>query len=344
MLSPDQAVGGIYPDPRYVGQLPPRVGPKDATDLLLSCVLCPGDTVVMTAAVRDLHRAYPGQFRTAVNTSAMELWANNPHVIPANQLSKPFATINWGWTTSRTNERPRHLLQIWADELAQRIGAADFPITEFRGDLHLSDAEKQKPACVSGVEPYWVIMAGGKKDCQTKLWPAENWQPVIDRFAGKIKFVQCGVMDVLAAHAPLKGVIDLRGKTTVREFLSVIRHAAGMVCPITFAMHLSAAIDMPSAAAASSPSPPLRPCVVIAGGREPPHMIAYPGHTVLHRVGRMPCTRGGSCWKDFVVDAAHPPNPWEHPHQRCIAPMNGYAACMRQISVDEVCRAIEACL
>ena len=42
----------------------------------------PGDVTVMTAAVRDLHRAHAGQFQTDVRTTAMELWENNPHITP----------------------------------------------------------------------------------------------------------------------------------------------------------------------------------------------------------------------------------------------------------------------
>lgn len=35
---------------------------------------------MLTAAVRDLHLAYPGQFQTDVRTSADSLWENNPYV------------------------------------------------------------------------------------------------------------------------------------------------------------------------------------------------------------------------------------------------------------------------
>jgi hypothetical protein len=40
----------------------------------------PGDIVMLTAAVRDLHFIYPGQFQTDVRTACPELWENNPHI------------------------------------------------------------------------------------------------------------------------------------------------------------------------------------------------------------------------------------------------------------------------
>jgi hypothetical protein len=43
----------------------------------------PGDVLMLTAAVRDLHRAPPGQFQTDVRTSADALWENNQRHPPA---------------------------------------------------------------------------------------------------------------------------------------------------------------------------------------------------------------------------------------------------------------------
>ena len=48
--------------------------------LVLKCNLALGDIVLLTAAVRDLHRCYPGKFATDVRTSFPELWENNPYL------------------------------------------------------------------------------------------------------------------------------------------------------------------------------------------------------------------------------------------------------------------------
>ena len=45
----------------------------------------PGDIVMLTAAVRDLHCCYPGQFQTDVRTSCPALWLENPHLTPLDE-------------------------------------------------------------------------------------------------------------------------------------------------------------------------------------------------------------------------------------------------------------------
>jgi hypothetical protein len=44
--------------------------------LILRSSQSPGDILMLTAAVRDLHAAYPGQFQTDVRTSADAIWEN----------------------------------------------------------------------------------------------------------------------------------------------------------------------------------------------------------------------------------------------------------------------------
>jgi ADP-heptose:LPS heptosyltransferase len=104
-----------------------------------------------------------------------------------------------------------------------------------------------------------------------------------------VAVVQCG--EAGHWHPPLRGVVNLVGRTTLREFIRLMHHADGVLCPVTLAMHLAAAVPV-------KPGwPPLRPCVVVAGGREPAHWEAYPGHQFLSNVGTLPCCAAGGCWK-----------------------------------------------
>ena len=50
--------------------------------LILRNFQSPGDIVMLTAAVRDLHLAYPGRFATDVRTSCPALWEHNPWITP----------------------------------------------------------------------------------------------------------------------------------------------------------------------------------------------------------------------------------------------------------------------
>ncbi len=259
--------------------------------LLLKAHLSPGDTVTLTAVVRDLHRAYPGRFATAVDTTAMELWEHNPYVRNFGRADSSVRTIAMHYPlVNQSNQRPAHFLRGYTDYLE---GELDLPIptSEFRGDVYLSDAEKNSGHQVRDMfgynGPFWMIFAGGKYDFTAKWWSPDFYQAVVDHFRGRIQFVQCG--EAGHWHPSLKGVFNLVGKTSLRQLVRLMYHTAGVVCPVTLAMHLTAAVP--------TKTNRLRPCVVIAGGREPPHWEAYPGHQFLHTVGMLSCCGTGGCWK-----------------------------------------------
>ena len=66
-------------------------------------------------------------------------------------------------------------------------------------------------------EDFWIIVAGGKYDFTAKWWDPRRFQQVVDHFAGRIQFVQCG--EANHWHPRLRGVIDLVGKTDLRQFI-----------------------------------------------------------------------------------------------------------------------------
>jgi hypothetical protein len=49
---------------------------------------------MLTAAVRDLHRACPGQFQTDVRTSADALWEHNPWLTPLREGDPGVETLD----------------------------------------------------------------------------------------------------------------------------------------------------------------------------------------------------------------------------------------------------------
>lgn len=278
--------------------LPVRTAPSlsptrrpQARKLILKNFLSPGDILMLTAAVRDLHAAHPGEFQTAVKTSVPALWENNPHVssfeedADAEVLEMHYPLIN------RSNQAPYHFIHGFAQDLEAKLGVR-IPITRFRGDVHLSNQEKgwmSQVAELGHQGPFWILMAGGKFDFTAKWWNPAWYQRVVDHFRGRIQFVQCG--DASHWHPPLRDVISLVGKTDIRQFVRLMYHADGVVCPVTFAMHLAAAVE-------TKPGRPRnRACVVIAGGREPPQWEAYPHHQFLSTNGALSCCEDGGCWK-----------------------------------------------
>ena len=310
-------------------------------NLLLRNHRCPGDVVVLTAAVRDLHRAHPGQYRTAVDTSCMPLWEHNPFITPMSELGSPDRTIDCDCpAVNLSNRRPLHFVEGAVEDLARQL-EVPIPAGRIAGDIHLSpeEAAMPSPAAAAGHQgPYWIVMAGGKHDLTTKWWDPQFYQEVVDHFAGRISFVQCGARGDW--HPPLRGVVNLVGKTDLRQFIRLVYHADGVLCPVTFAMHLAAAVP-------PRPGGPVaRPCVVIAGGREPPHWEAYPGHRFLHTVGDLDCCASGGCWRTRCQPVGEEV-PDRVPGDHCLRPVTvdhrlRIGQCMAMITPAKVVRAIES--
>jgi ADP-heptose:LPS heptosyltransferase len=303
--------------------------------IILTNFQCPGDIVMLTAAVRDLHALYPGEFVTDVRTSCPDIWLNNPHLTPLNERDAGVEVIECHYPLiHQSNQRPYHFIHGFMEYIGERLGKRIMPL-QFRGDIHLT--EEEQCARFSALDelanqPFWIIVAGGKFDFTVKWWSSSRYQAVVDHFAGKIRFAQVGEKD--HHHPPLTGVVDLRGRTTLREFILLTHHSSGILCPVTLAMHLAAAVET------RNPQFPHRPCVVVAGGREPPHWEAYPFHQFLHSVGMLECCALGGCWRSRVV-AIGDGDLKDHPLNLCTKVVEDLPGCMDMISADDVIRCIE---
>lgn len=175
-------------------------------------------------------------------------------------------------------------------------------------DLHLTDEEKSKNIITDlyGVEKYWVIAPGGKRDCTCKIWDWRKFQEVIDHFEGKLTFVTIGRSDHLIER--LTGVIDLTDKfnDNVRGLIPLIYNAEGCVSGVSFLMHLAAGLyrdvieQDPSDPTSVSRWRQSKPCVSIYGGREPTTFTWYCNHQVLHTNGAFKCCSAGGCWHSRV--------------------------------------------
>jgi len=307
--------------------------------LILRTMQSPGDVLMLTAAVRDLHAAAPGQFQTDVRTPCPGLWENNPHLTPLGEGDAGVELLDMHYPLiHQSNQRPYHFLHGYVQFLEARLGLR-IAVTAFKGDIHLSLEEKRQPppGADEGVpERYWIAVAGGKRDFTAKWWPPASFQKVVEHFQGRLTFVQCG--EGGHWHPPLEGVINRVGKTSTREFVRLMHHADGVLCPVTFAMHLAAAVE-------TRPGrPPLRACVVVAGGREPPHWEAYPHHQFLSMVGMLPCCAEGGCWRSRCQrigdgDEKDVRNVCEYPVQ--VSAELSIARCMQMIAPEDVIRRIE---
>jgi len=266
----------------------------------------PGDTVVLTGFVRDLYHAHSDRFDIFVRTSADELWQHNPYVRPAGALATTavpdvqYYQADYGVGLRQQKHETVHFLRWFHRDFQEKFGL-DVPLTAPWPDIHLSATEATPPVFA---RRYWLINAGGKQDAPTKVWATEHFQTVVDNLrAAGIICVQIGSRASHDQwHPQLTGVIDMVGKTDHRELIRLLKHADGVICGVTYVMHLAAALG--------------RPCVVVAGGREAWWWEAYVRenrglacavplhmpHRYLHTIGLLDCVpHHGGCWKKYVT-------------------------------------------
>jgi hypothetical protein len=99
----------------------------------------PGDIVMLTAAVRDLHRCYPNQFVTDVRTLFLPLWENNPYLTPLEITDRKVKIVDCRYPIFReSNHLPVHFLSGFIEDLNNKLGL-QIKVTEFKGDIHLSN-------------------------------------------------------------------------------------------------------------------------------------------------------------------------------------------------------------
>ncbi len=267
--------------------------PKQKRKVLFKNFQSPGDLVMLSSSIRDLKLSHP-DIEIGVETSCKELWENNPYLVPYGSMKKGDPGVEFYKAEypliHESNEGQYHFIhgfRKWMeDNLKLKIKA-----TKFKGDIHISEEER---GWISQIEEmgikdrFWIINAGIKYDYTAKAYDPRDYQKIVDHFGGKITFVQIGESEHF--HPLLKNVINLIGKTDLRQLIRLVYHSIGILCPVTLLMHLCVSIECKHGLLT-------RPCVIIGGGREPQTWESYENQRYLSTTGCIDCCNNGGCWK-----------------------------------------------
>ncbi len=266
----------------------------------------PGDIVMLTAAIRDLHLNHPGKYITDVKTSSQHIWEGNPYIEwakgkPLNESDPDVKTFKLGYPLiHQSNQGPYHFSEAFTEEIEYFL---NIRIKEriCKGDIHIRPEEDMwgyteratwfKPYGIDPNSEYWVIDCGHKNDFTAKFWGRNKFQELVNRLKGKIQFVQIG--HTAHIHYPLDGAINLIGKTDDRQCIRLIWASSGVVTPVSWPMTLAAALPVKNGTCNNRLE---RPCVIISGGREPSRWQSYCNHQFIHTNGCLPCCDRGGCW------------------------------------------------
>lgn len=276
-----------------------RRAPGGPRRLVLRNRQSPGDILVMTAAIRSLHKAYPGQFLTAVDSPCPEIFEHNALVTPAQDgdqvIDMHYPLISdaniRGFHHPGAGVSGRHFSDGHRKYL-EDVLELEIPRSGLVPDIFLSQDERlwKSPLLKHHDHdgPYWVINAGSKSDFTLKQY--HRYQEVVDLLKGRVTFVQIGHLE--HNHPALEGVLDMRGRTGIRELFRLVYHAEGVLTCVSFPMHIAGALG--------------KPCVVVAGGRESTRWELYPNHRFLYTNGALPCCAYDGCWKSKLEECSNP--------------------------------------
>lgn len=274
--------------------------------------------MAFTPLVRDLKHTYP-RWQIFVVAGDAAVWANNPHiaglVLPGDpEPDKIDLAVDVGpyRATQGSKNNGVHFMRAFEYGFT-RVTGLPVATGPCKADLHLSEEElAYRP--VAGC--YWVLNAD-TNNMGAKRWPVDRWRALI-RSMPQIRFVQVGRSEhCLADLGDEPNVTSLVGRTDVRQLFALASHAQGCVSLVSSLMHVAAAFD--------------KPCVVLAGGREPHTFEQYPSHYYISRVGMLPCAKDLACWKNSITACK----------DQVQTPAGPVARCMTTISVADVRRGIE---
>lgn len=296
--------------------------------LILSCNLCPGDLLTLTAAIESLHASFPGRYETDVRCSVPEIFEHNPWI-----TSIPDGEGRWIKCDYPTIHESNSTHCQFLDGYARHIGSLlkiDLRLTVNSPRMYLTEQEKawlpQVHEATGKNTPYWLVNSGVKSDYTTKQWPVEYYQHVVNETRGWIQWVQVGAADAGHKHVRLQNAIDMVGMTDHRQFARMVYHSSGAVGPVSYLQHMSAAFG--------------KPYICLLGGREPVTWVSYPKQHTMHSIGALPCCRDGGCWKSKVVRGS-----CDEAGSLCELPMVSFLVpvgkCMSIIKPDSVVQALE---
>ena len=128
---------------------------------------------------------------------------------------------------------------------------------DLRTHLHLSEREKTRGRIAAQQIAIQSSILSATLPIRNKEWMADRFQAVVDALGHEYTFVQVGS----ARDPKLEGVVDLRGRCTVRETAAIMSQSLTFVGLVGFLMHLARSVDCRS--------------VIVYGGREAPWQSGY---------------------------------------------------------------------
>ncbi len=257
----------------------------DAPKVLIHFGQSPGDDLLCTTIFREL--AIRGVGIHWMMTYFPDLFVNNPDV--AAIVSRDEILVKTAQQFGARFVLPVYAKHDWENDLGDPVPQAHIlavmcemagitgPVS-LRPYLNLSPLESGFGRFAHDQIAIHTTGAAAKFPMKNKEWSVDRFQQVVDALKRDCKFVQLGS----ASDPPLSGVVDLRGKTSIRQSAAVLQNSSIFIGLVGFLMHLARAVDTRS--------------VVVYGGRELPTQSGYScNENITHLLPCSPCWQWNRC-------------------------------------------------
>lgn len=169
----------------------------------------------------------------------------------------------------------KHIIQLMCDS-----AAVDYPEIA-KPFFFLDDKEKQAGRLSANQVCIQSGGAAARNHMKNKEWYPDRFKEVVAGLKDKYTIIQLGT----AQDELLPGVIDMRGKTTVRQTAALLYNSKFFIGLVGFLMHMARAVDCKS--------------VILFGGREAPWQTGYDFNINLYSpVHCSPCWLRNDCSYD----------------------------------------------
>ena len=219
-----------------------------------------GDTVVLSAAIRNAKAAFP-DLQIAYSGNYSDVFLNNPDVSDFDKDGKDVIRLHIRYAPfSQKRGDGGNLCEGFSRNLATALKPFTgrlFDVFQTTPYICLSDDEKRPVVSFDG--GYCVLNANCQRCSEVKSYP---WfQQIIDR-SPCIAFVQIGGNEKRDISQELRGVFDYRGRTSIRELFRLVIHAKWVLSPPSAVVNIAAAF-------------PQVKSLVLTGAREPVVLTGY---------------------------------------------------------------------
>lgn len=245
-----------------------------------------GDTLMCTPVLRALKRLHPN-CRIRFYTNYPSLLRGIAYIDEVRSAAaSPLTALHLEYESAVPS--PKHLTRLIGDGLGLKVSDVR---PDCAVDWDLVERFREKWRGFS--RPHIVVNRHSNN--LNKDWPEAYWTQLIRRLSRVAGVIEIGNSGTIRPEEFGPGYVDLRGGTSLDDFVAAVAAADLHIGPISGPLHIAAAVRTPS--------------VVIVSGYEHPANTEYPGNVVLYeRVEcapcwlQRPCPNGLKCLKAISVE------------------------------------------